>query len=81
MDEFFDSYDQAVLRIAEDEAPWGEAAENLRMLYLAAVTAMSTCADKDAAKRLQARIGDLHAKLFGRPPEREPFRVRSLLRD
>jgi hypothetical protein len=57
----------AVWRIAEEECPWGEMAENYRMLYLASMQSSG-----DEVQSLRARIW---LKLFGEQPESPPPKV------
>jgi hypothetical protein len=70
------------LWIAEDEAPWGEMAENQRMMYLAARAdaasdGFTEQARRDAMNRAQA----IWNRLFGVQPPPEPPRASDLARD
>jgi hypothetical protein len=73
----FSPYELAELQIAEEAAPWGEAAANVRMLYLAAriqeASAGYTADSRKAAGRLAQR---LLLKLLGPQPPRRPPRAR-----
>ncbi|MDD2777968.1 MAG: hypothetical protein RBT66_07025 [bacterium] len=79
MSERFDAIELRRLEIAETECPWGEAAANLRMLYLADVLAAGQCAKREDAKRYAKEANEIAAKLFGRP-QRKAAGVAELIR-
>jgi len=74
VDQRFSPYALAELEIAEQLAPWGEAAANLRMEYLAAVIqAASEGYTKESRESAQGWRSWLRVKLFGpQPPKRSP---------
>jgi len=65
----FSAYELRELELAERECPWGEAAENLRTLLLAA-TVRHVLGDKNAGEAIR-RIENL---LLGPPPKRKKKR-------
>lgn len=65
MDDWFDPYELELLRVAEEECPWGEMAQNYRMLYLASMQAAG-------GEEVDAMRQRLWLKLFGRQPESPP---------
>jgi len=72
----FSHYRLKQLEIAETEAPWGESAENLRMMYLAnKIAAASDGFTKESRQQSDSLAMRIWLKLFGpQPPAPPPSR-------
>ena len=82
VDERFDPYDLAVLEVAEDECPWGEMAENYRMMYLAArADAASQGFTEDGRRQAADQARAIWLKLFGPQPSPKPPRAGDFVTD
>lgn len=79
--DLFDPYDLAELEVAEHECPWGEMAENYRMMYLAAAMQECMAGSKESATEAFNRAQRIWIKLFGVQPSRRPPRAADFVRD
>jgi hypothetical protein len=69
------------LQVAEDLCPWGEAAANLRMQYLATILQWCNCADRDDAAALRNTAMRIAIKLFGPARSKRPPRASDYARE
>ncbi len=66
MEDLFEPWELAELAAAEEEAPWGEMAENYRMEYLRyCMMAASDGYSEQSRKQAAAAAAALRVKLFG----------------
>jgi hypothetical protein len=81
MEAGFSYYRLRQLEIAETEAPWGEAAENMRMMYLAnKIAAASDGYTKESRQQAENNSTQIWLKLFGPQPPKGPPSVKELIR-
>lgn len=70
--ERFEPQELAELQLAEQLAPWGEAAANLRMIYQGLMMQAIQCADDEDRRQLLTSAWSIMEQLQG--PESEPGR-------
>ena len=61
----FGPYELAELAVAESEAPWGESAENLRMLYIAHTIRAVNAGGQDGFDAANGAANRILAQLMG----------------
>ena len=82
VEEYFSPYALAELEVAENIAPWGEAAANLRMDYLAAIIIAAGQGHTKESREAAGRRADvLRLALFGPQPAKPPPRVSDIDRN